>query len=116
MTLVCWKCGASLDVVPQPLSRYARCPACDTDLYVCRLCEHYDPRYGNACREERAEPPREPDRANFCDWFKPRPNAYEGGSAPDRAARGALEALFGGSETNSAAEESKANPLDDLFK
>ncbi len=110
MSLVCWKCGAALDAVPQPFSRYARCPACDIDLYVCRLCEHFDARYRTACREERAEPPREPDRANFCDWFKPQPNAYSG-SSEAAAARSALEELFGG-----GGDKTASGALDELFK
>ena len=55
--LQCWKCGADLAAVPLPFTRSSRCPACGVDLYVCRQCEHYDARYHNACREERAEQP-----------------------------------------------------------
>lgn len=93
--LVCWKCGASLAPVSLPLSRYAHCPACEADLYVCRLCAHYDPRRHDTCREERAEPPLASDRANFCDWFTPRANAWGGPDPAAAAARAALEALFG---------------------
>lgn len=109
----CWKCGASLEQVPLPLSRYARCPACAADLYVCRQCRHFDPRYHNACREERAEVPRERDHANFCDWFLLNPDAYSGGGVVNAAARTELEALFGGAETES---KPVANPLGELFK
>lgn len=114
MTLVCWKCGAALDTVPLPISRYARCPACEADLYVCRLCVHYDPRCSRACREERAEPPREADHANFCDWFEPRPNAHTDISGREHGARAALEGLFGGPDDG--VDTCGDNPLDDLFK
>ncbi len=108
----CWKCGAPLAQVPLPLSRYAQCPACESDLYVCRQCVHYDSRYSNACREERAEPPRESNRANFCDWFEANPEVRGGGDA-DAAARRELEALFGGGAEQAS---TGTNPLDALFK
>jgi len=111
--LVCWKCGAALDDIPRPLSRYQPCRRCGADLYVCRMCLHHDPRWQNACREERAEPPRSKETANFCDWFKPRPGAFQGGGG-DARHQAALDALFGGAPSSSGA--ASANPLDDLFK
>jgi hypothetical protein len=80
--LVCWKCGAPLDEVPLPLSRQAECPACRAWLHVCRLCEFYDPRLTSKCREERAEEVRDREVANFCDYFKPRPDAYSAAAPP----------------------------------
>jgi hypothetical protein len=116
LELHCWKCDASLAEVPLPLSRYAQCPACEVDLYTCRLCTHYDPRWNNACREERAEAPREKARANFCDWFKPNPDAHTPpASDPNAAARSALDSLFG-AEKDEPTPDPARNPLDDLFK
>lgn len=115
--LTCWKCGADLAGVLLPLGRSAECPRCRADLWVCRMCEWYDPGAGRACREPRAEPGPDKERATFCDWFRPvtgRDSAGVGGA--DRA-RAGLEALFGGSgrsSTRQGAEESMA-ALERLF-
>src|SRR5215472_16981111 len=95
--LVCWKCGAPLDGVPMPLSRLSVCLKCSAELYVCRLCEFHDPKLRQNCREDRAEHVQEKERANFCEFFSPRPGAYaaKDSSAGDKA-RADLEALFGG--------------------
>ncbi len=101
--LVCWKCGASLKGVPIPLSRRAECLACHAELHVCRLCHFYDPRVEGKCREDRAEEVREKERANFCDYFKPRPNAFRAkDAARTEAAKGRIDALFAGGEVDDA--------------
>lgn len=94
-SLVCWKCGAPLDALPQPLGRRAECPACHVELHVCRLCRHHDPGKSGQCREPMAEEVKEKTRANFCEWFQARPGAYSALSR-DGDARARLEALFGG--------------------
>ncbi len=115
-TLVCWKCGASLADVPLPLSRLAECPACRAWLHACRLCQFYDPRLTSKCREDRAEEVRDKDGANFCDWFKPRPNAYGAHADPKRAAaKGKLDALFGGGAAEAAKTGAARDKLDELF-
>lgn len=94
--LICWRCGASLDEVILPLSRRETCRACGAELHVCRLCTFFDPRITGGCREDRAEEVRDKERANFCDWFQPRPDAYRPRDrAAARSARAQLEALFG---------------------
>ncbi|CAK0744519.1 conserved hypothetical protein [Gammaproteobacteria bacterium] len=94
--LVCWKCGASLTDLLLPLARAAECPACCADLHVCRLCRYYDLMVANACSEPLAEPVLDKDRANFCDYFQPRPGAYTPAAAEQVArSRAALAALFG---------------------
>jgi hypothetical protein len=99
--LVCWKCGSALKGVPMPLSRRAECLACHAELHVCRLCHFYDPRVEGKCREDRAEEVREKERANFCDYFKPRPNAYRAkDAARTETAKGQIDALLGGGEVN----------------
>ena len=124
--LVCWKCGASLRDLPQPLARLAECEACGAELYVCRMCHSFDPYAAEKCRDERAEPPLDKDRANFCDYFVPRPHAYEpADDAEAQKARAQLEALFGASTddvdtpspmTDSSAETEKARQeLEKLF-
>lgn len=94
--LVCWKCGASLAALPKPLSRLAECPKCRAYLHVCRMCQFYDPRLTAKCREERAEEVRDKEHANFCDWFRARPDAHQPPAAgKTQAARSQLDALFG---------------------
>lgn len=94
--LSCWKCGHALDDVPLPLRRRDECPACGTDLHVCRMCEFYDPSVAKSCREPIAEEVTDKERANFCDYFRGRPGVQAAGGADDtQAARAKLDALFG---------------------
>lgn len=113
MSLVCWKCGASLAGVLLPLGRREACPSCRADLHVCRLCRHYDARRAGQRRELAADPVGDKTRANFCGWFVPRPDAYQGGGAAmAQGSRAALDALFGGGEKPADASQSP----EDLFK
>lgn len=106
--LVCWKCGAPLEEVPLPLSRRAQCPACEAEQHVCRMCEFYDPRIKYACREERAEEVAEKELANFCDYFKPRANAYvPRDDSKARAAKANLDGLFGEGEVASPTDAAR---------
>lgn len=120
-SLVCWKCGASLESEPLPLARLAACPACHADLHVCRLCAFYDPGVADRCREPVAEPVQDKARANFCGYFQPRPAAHAvPASDPAREAKARLDALFGnapeGVEEQPADEAERArHRLDDLF-
>jgi hypothetical protein len=116
--LLCWRCGASLQGLPLPLGRAAECLACGAPLHVCRLCEFYEPRAANACREPIAEPVMDKERANFCGYFRPRPNAYKPrDDAPAKAARAGLDALFGGAPREGAPTQADAarQALERLF-
>jgi hypothetical protein len=106
--LVCWKCGAELRGVPLPLSRTAECPACKAELHVCRLCQFFDARTMRQCSEIRAEEIIKKDQANYCDWFKPRPNAFDA-SAQAKAitAKSKLDGLFGGAAAPDATDPSR---------
>lgn len=107
--LVCWKCGAELRGVPLPLSRTAECPACKAELHVCRLCQFFDARTIRQCSEIRAEEIIKKDQANYCDWFKPRPNAYDvRAQAKATTAKSKLDALFGGATPEEAADPARA--------
>lgn len=119
--LVCWKCGASLADMTLPLRRLEECRTCGAELHVCKLCEWYSVTVAKQCREPIAEEVKDKERANFCDYFKPRPGAYSraGVSASDQA-RSDLDALFAGAAKNAAPEPSAADrakaELDKLFK
>jgi hypothetical protein len=122
MALVCWKCGASLAELTLPLRRLEECPQCHAELHVCKLCEWYSLSVAKQCRETVAEEVKDKERANFCDYFKPRENAYSAKST-DAAVRAQaeLDALFGGGPKSSdapaepsAAEKARAE-LEALF-
>lgn len=93
----CWKCGAELKELILPLSRREECPACRAELHVCRMCEWYDSRVSDHCREDRAEAVSDATRANFCDYFKLSTNTFsEKQHTQQSAAKAGLDALFGG--------------------
>jgi hypothetical protein len=84
------------------------------------LCEWYSVTVAKHCREPIAEEVKDKERANFCDYFKPRPDAYVPADvAASSKARSDLDALFGGTKNTAAeptaAERAKAE-LDKLFK
>jgi hypothetical protein len=85
-----------LEDLPQPFGRLDECPKCSRDLHVCRMCEFFDPRVANACREPIADEVKEKERSNFCDYFQAKPNAHEPPATNEaEGARVQLEALFG---------------------
>jgi hypothetical protein len=93
--LVCWKCGASLAHLSLPLTRLDECKACHAELHACKLCEFYDLGKAKHCREPIAEEVRDKDRANFCDYFKPRAGAYSNTQQSEaEKARAQLDTLF----------------------
>ncbi|HKU13902.1 MAG TPA: hypothetical protein VJQ52_05875 [Steroidobacteraceae bacterium] len=94
--LVCWKCGASLADLTLPLRRLEECRTCRAELHVCKLCEWYSVTVAKQCRETVAEEVKDKERANFCDYFKPRAGAYakKDLSAAERA-KAELDKLFG---------------------
>lgn len=118
--LKCWKCGASLQDIPLPFSRYAKCKSCQADLHVCRMCEFYDRTVSKMCREPIAEEVKDKQRANFCGYLQPTPRAYTPGDKSVAAAsKSELESLFGmdgGSTSGTPSDPDKARQqLDDLF-
>lgn len=107
-TLVCWKCGGALRGLPLPLSRLAECPGCKAELHVCRLCQQYDAHTTRQCREIRAEEIVDKERANYCDWFKPRPDAFDTArQAKVDAAKSRLDTLFGGAPSTETADPAR---------
>ena len=94
--LQCWKCGHAIDDLPMPLSRLSQCVSCKAELHVCKLCQFYDKTRANQCQEPIAEPVKIKDRANFCDYFQVKPEAYLAkDSSAAQAATQDLSALFG---------------------
>lgn len=103
----CWKCGAELKELILPLSRREECPACRAELHVCRMCEWYDPRVSDHCREDRAEAVSDATRANFCDYFKLSTETFsEQQHTRQSGAKAELDALFGGGGKESSSANS----------
>ncbi len=114
-TLVhCWKCDHANTNVILPLSRREECEACQAELHVCRQCKHFAPHTSSQCTEDRAEPPNDKTRANFCDYFSLETNPRQDDKSEQESALSQLNALFGEGEEEPT--EPKPNPLDDLFK
>jgi hypothetical protein len=121
----CWRCGTAVKSDQLPLTRLEQCLHCHVDLYVCRLCRSWNPRYTSKCSHDHAEPPLDRERANFCQYFRPAAGAFRNAGAPSgETARTGLEALFGagseepGSDTstdNMTETERARRALDDLF-
>ena len=104
----------------------AECEGCTADLHVCIACRFHDRYVENECREDAAEPVAKKDRANLCEYWKPRAITADV-EDPAAAAQAKLAALFGGgasaakppiaapASAPSAAEDAKRK-LDELFK
>jgi hypothetical protein len=64
-----------------------------------------------------AEEVQDKERANFCGYFQPHPEAHLPGSDAGTQARQDLDALFGGGTTDSPNNARSARTaLDDLFR
>ena len=113
--LNCWRCGASLAELTPPIERRDECPACRAQLYVCKFCKFHDPRVAKQCREPEAEEVKDKERANFCGYFEPNPNAYvPADTTSANRARAGLDALFGGTVTTNASSGTR-DALEKLF-
>ena len=68
------------------------------------MCEFFELRVAKGCREPVADEVNNKERANFCDYFKPRPDAYQARDVTGMtSARSALDTLFGGGAGSAAA-------------
>jgi hypothetical protein len=117
--LKCYRCGAALGKLTLPLSRLDQCPSCQVDLHVCRMCLHYDDRVAESCTEDDALEVKDKHKANFCDYFKPNPGAYDPAEIEaSRKARDQLAALFGAEDARGDTDERSAaeRAADALFK
>ena len=120
MALVCWKCGASLEELSLPLQRLDECRQCHAELHVCKLCEWYSTAVAKHCRETIAEEVKDKERANFCDYYKPKQDAYSAVSLDAASkAKADLEAMFASgpkpAESQPSAAEKARAELEALF-
>ena len=91
----CHFCGTSI-AADTAIYRNSECPHCAKPLKICLNCEFYEKGAPSDCRETIAEPVREKDRANFCDYFRLPAAAGAGGRGGGPAASGkeAFDSLF----------------------
>ena len=116
-TLACYRCGATLEKLSLPLSRRDECPECSVHLHVCRMCIDYDPEVPRQCREDDAEDVTDKAKVNFCEWFRPSPDAYVPGLdlAASRA-RSELDSLFGDGPAATSSDDDVLSEAEKLFK
>lgn len=103
-------------MLPLPLSRLAECPSCRAELHACRLCAQYEAHTQRKCREIRAEEVINKEHANFCDWFKPRADAFDArAQGKAAAAKSRIDALFDGAADVEPPVDPARAKLDALF-
>lgn len=88
----CFECGETLSFEGN-ISRREECGRCGADVRVCKNCQFYDPKVYNECKETSADPVREKERSNLCDYFAPGSSASAKGTSRDDLLA-AAEALF----------------------
>jgi hypothetical protein len=116
-SLLCYRCGASLASLSLPFSRYDECPSCANYLRVCRMCAFYDPHVPKKCTEDDAEEIPQKERLNFCEWFVPGENVFDGKAATEEArAKNSLAALFGAAESPETDKDDLLQDAENLFK
>ena len=69
MMRVCVFCGIPLEDNLE-VHRSTTCASCGKDLKICLNCRFYSKGAHNDCLETSAEPVRDKDRSNFCDYFQ----------------------------------------------
>ena len=93
--LRCYRCGESLAALSLPFTRLDECPKCRAQLHVCKMCGRFTTRNPKGCLEEDAPDVRDKKSANFCDYFKPTPKAFDAAAqTAEQAARSTLDSLF----------------------
>lgn len=71
MGIQCYKCHSDTGLtLGSTISRTEDCNSCHADLRCCKMCEFYDQKAYNECREPSADRIVEKEKANFCDYFK----------------------------------------------
>lgn len=90
--MTCQRCGSPLPL--PPWGRRDSCPGCGRDLHACVCCSFFAPGHYNHCREPQADRVLDPEKANFCDYFRPADRAEYAAPDPRAEAKARLEALF----------------------
>jgi hypothetical protein len=92
---VCYFCGTKLDDKLK-VYRSSACVSCKKDLKICYNCRFYKKGAHMDCLESIAEPVRDKDRSNFCDYFRFKDSTGESSSkGQDKRAKEDFQKLFG---------------------
>ena len=85
ISIHCHACQKPIELLEKILFR-EECPHCFADLHVCKQCAFFDESRSRQCREDSAEPPRDKEKRNYCDFFEVRSSGAlaTGGSEPSR--------------------------------
>lgn len=112
----CFRCGASLAALTLPISRRDHCPECSAAVHVCRMCSNYARDAIGQCVEEDAEEVLDKESSNYCEWFKPRANAFDAADRKKKEQAAAeLDALFGEAAVGSESPDGAAAEAEKLF-
>ncbi len=86
------------------------------------MCQFYDIRVNNSCREPIAEKVADKTRKNFCGYLQPTDKAYQAGDTSQASSsKQQLDALFGLDSTedqndaNASPDEEARRKLEELF-
>jgi hypothetical protein len=90
--MYCFHCKTEI-AAGTKIFRQSVCEKCSSYLHCCYNCRFYDPAAHHQCREPMAELVKEKDKANFCEYFDPKPGKPEAGNRAEEA-RKKLAALF----------------------
>ena len=89
----CYNCESVLDFEPnQSVGRRDDCHQCSVDLRCCKMCQFYDVKAYNECKEPMAPRILEKEKANFCDYYKLTSGGQDNNSKDDLLS--AANALF----------------------
>ena len=68
--LTCHSCHKELTLEPAiKVAKSEECPYCYASVRCCKMCNFYDLKSYNECREPSADRIVEKEKANFCDFF-----------------------------------------------
>lgn len=80
----CYACHGALELqVNSKILKSEECPKCFASLHCCKMCQFYDPKVYNECRETNAERIVEKEKANYCDYFQLKGGQGPGSSSKD---------------------------------
>jgi hypothetical protein len=66
--MICWRCQKEQPSIKLP-ERNEVCPRCGASFRSCSNCEFYDELADSKCRESKAPPVEDKERATFCPFF-----------------------------------------------
>jgi hypothetical protein len=90
----CYRCGKVVET-ERTVGRTEPCPHCDADLHCCLNCTFYDKVAHHECREPQAEPVKDKEKGNFCDYFRFKESARaQPGSDASPSVKEKLNQLF----------------------